>query len=235
MSNKVLGSGVTTYMEIDSVFYPVFCAKTASLTTNQDELEVTSVASSRDREYIPGMRNATLNCTGVTTSDNSNSRVSLLYLMQPAVIGTTFPMRMTFTDKDANVVNITFSAFITSTNVDRALGGAFSQSSITMRITGGLTFGEPIDPPAEPVCEIQDPLYLDMAEGETSVSDVLLEADGVVILEVQRTGTGHDETTGTPGNREFKFTAGTGTIGFDATNPANSGGETIYVLYKIVL
>lgn len=233
MSNKVLGSGVKTYMTIESVDYPLFCAKTADLSQFQDELEVTSIASALDREYIPGLRNSVLNCAGVTTSSNAGGRVSILYLMQPGVIGTIFPMKMQFTDKDANVVTISFNAFITSANVNRALGGSFSQSSVTMRITGGLVYGDPINPPGIPVCEIQDPLYLDMAEGATSVSDVLLEATGVEILEVQREGTGHDETTGTPGNRQFKFTAGTGTIGFDVTNPAPPGGQVIYVLYKI--
>lgn len=215
-------------------WFPLFCAKTADFQANQNELEVTSIASSKDREFIPGMRDYTVNCTGVTTVDNTNGRVSLLYLLQGGVISNTFDWRMRFIDQEADTNTILFSAFLTSGNVSRALGGAFSQSAITMRVTGGLTFSTDIEPPTEPICEVQTPLYIDVVAGQTSVASALLEVTGVEILEVQRSGIGYDETVGTPGNREFKFTggAGNGTVAFDTTNPFNSG-EVIYVLYKI--
>lgn len=234
MNNKVLGKNVILEADIDG-WFPLFCAKTADLQANQQELEVTSVASSQDREFIPGFRDYTVNCTGVTTLDNTNGRISLLYLLQPGVIGNTFDWRMRFIDQDADTNTILFSGFLTSGNVSRALGGSFSQSAASIRVTGGLTFTTDVEPPVEPVCEVQDPLYLDMAEGETGVSDVLLEADGVTILEVCRTGIQHNEVTGTPSNLEFKFTggAGNGNIDFDPANPGNPGGEVIYVLYKI--
>lgn len=64
----------------------------------------------------------------------------------------------------------------------------------------------------------------------------------VNIRHVEREGIGHDETSGTPGNRQFKYTPGTYRIDFDASNPFQQFGpgrpnrynlEKIYVLYEI--
>lgn len=232
--NKVLGKNFLAYMKIGEIFYPVFCGKTVELALEQDEIETTHVNAGPNREYVPGLANSLLSCTGVTTSDNTNGRISIFYLMQQSVRREIQQMRVVATDNDSNVVVISFSAFIRSTNVNRD-SVSFSQSSVVFRVTGGMTFDTIIPDPAEPVCEIEDPLYLTLAEDGTEVSDSLLEQDNVTILEVQREGTGLDETTGTPGNRQFKFVGGSGNgkIQIDPNNPGFPGGETIYVLYKI--
>lgn len=234
MSTKIKGRNVFAQIKIDGVFYPVFCAKTAVLQSNQEEIECTHVNSGADREFVPGMGDATLDVTGTTTSDNTNGRVSIIYLMQAAQRRTVFEMRLIMTDDNAATLALTFNAFTTSRTISREIA-SYSQSAVSFRITGGITIDTTIDPPTPPVCEVQDPLYLTLAEGATSVADVLLEQDDVVILHVERNGMGLTETSGTPGNAEFKFTggAGNGTIAIDPTNPGMPGGETIYVLYKI--
>lgn len=143
-------------------------------------------------------------------------------------------MRLVGTDNDGNIVGIEFQGWVRSTNISRDIP-SYSQSAATFRITGGLTFITSIAEPAEPVCDIEDPLYLTLAEGETEVGDALLEATGVEILGVTREGIGLDKTTGTPGNRQYKFVGGTGNglIQIDPNNPGFPGGESIWVLYKI--
>lgn len=234
MSNKIRGRNVFVQIKIDGVFYPVFCAKTAVFQSNQEELECTHVNSGADREFVPGMGDATVDVTGITTSDNSNGRVSVIYLLQAAQRRQVFEMRLYMMDENANTLAITFSAFSTSRTISREIA-SFSQSAASFRITGPINIDTTIDPPTPPVCEVQDPLYLTLAESATSVADALLEQDDVVILHVERNGMGLTETTGAPGNAEFKFTggAGNGTIAIDPTNPGMPGGETIYVLYKI--
>ena len=70
--------------------------------------------------------------------------------------------------------------------------------------------------------------------GASSVHSALLEATGVEILTVARTGTVHNATTGSPGNLQYLFTGGTGngTIAFDSTVPFVAS-EVIYILYKV--
>ena len=232
MSNLIRGKNVFAQLKIDGVFYPVFCAKGATFNSVQDSIETTNINSGAARQYVPGMQAATLDVNGITTADNSNSRVSIIYLLQAAQRRTTFEMRLLMTDENATQLAITFSAFSTTLSINREIG-SFSQSNASFQITGNVDIDTTIPAPTPPECEIQDPLYLTLSEAATSVSDALLTTAGVTILEVRREGLQYDETTGTPGNRQFKFTAGTGTISFDPTNPGNPGGESIYVLYIV--
>lgn len=233
MSNKVQGKNVVASVKVDGVFFPIFCAKTANLVSVQEEVEYTDVNAGADRKFMPGMSSSTMDVTGVTTLDNTGSRVSIVYLMQAAQRRTTFEMRWLMTDDDGNNISIEFEAFSTTLSIDRALAGAYSQSAASFRISGGWTFSSIVSSPVEPVCEIMDPLYLTLAEGDVSVADSLLEVDDVVILGVARETDVYTEVPSSPGNQEFSFNGGAGSITFSALNPGNPGGENVWVLYKI--
>lgn len=226
---------------IDGTYFPVFCAQSGSHDLEQEEIEVTSVNSGSDKEFVPGMASSSVRFAGLTRVDNSDGKVSILYLMQQSVRRQIRTWRMTLMD-DVTPVNgtatLTFQGFIRATNYDKN-DGNLSKCFVDIRITGAITHGSVIVPPVDPECEIAAPLYLTMAEGETSVSDPLLEQTidrDVEILLVSRSGTGLDEVFGTPaaGTREFFYDSGAGEIQVDATNPANPGGEVIYVLYKVI-
>lgn len=235
-ARDVLGRSVFVDMKIDGFWFPIMCAKVNQFDLEQDEIETTHVNSGPNREYVPGMANATVGVTGITRVNNGDGKVNIIYLLQQSVRRQIHTMRMRLEDQvtpTSNVSVISFNAFVRSTNItsDRTL---LSNASVTFRVTGGLTFDTIVPAPAEPICEVQSPLYIDAVAGESSVSDSLLEVAGVSILEVQRTGVGHKPTSGTPGNLEYKFTGGTGngTVDFDPNNTFLSG-EVIYVLYKI--
>jgi hypothetical protein len=228
--SKVKGNNQFIEMLVDGDYYPFFCCKDFDFTQNQDLIEVTSVNSNSAREYEAGLTTASLNINGVTILDNTDEQISGNYLMQQSIRRVIQTLRIRQIDDDGNSFQIMFNAVITSNTLTRTRG-SYGQSSVAMTVTGEPTFSAVVLPPAAPV--VQEPLYLTFTAGQTQVSNVLLEAAGVEILEVQREGLGHDETTGTPGNRQFKFTGGTGNgiIAFDPTNPSN--GEVVYVLYQL--
>lgn len=226
--NRVLSNNVIIEMLSGGDYYPIFCGKTMVLSQSQELVEVTSINSVSDREYQAGMTNTTLEITGVTVLNNTDGRVSIAYLMQQAIRRVAQSYRIRLTDDDLGTLQITFSALVTNNTLSRS-PGTYSQSATSMTVTGGITFSDIIPPPAGKI--VQDPLYIDFPAGDTEVSDPFLEASGVEILEVQREGLGQDETTGTPGNRQFKFVAVDGKIQFSTDNPSN--GETVYVLYQV--
>lgn len=238
MANQVLGKDVITQILILGVYYPIFCGKTADLTTNQDEIEVTHVNSGADREYVPGMSNHLLNVAGVTVLDNTEGKISWEYLAQMAQRRTINTYRILLTDQDGDQRAITFDAFWTTGVLSRNVT-EWSQSSVTMRITGSLTYESPVSPPTPPACEIEDPIYTTLAEAATSVSSALLipgVGETITILHVTRSGITLYETTGTPGNLEFQYVSGTGTINFDPANPGNPAApdlEPVSIEYKI--
>ena len=227
MANRVKGKNVIIELLISATYYPFFCGKTMEFTPTQQLVEITSVNSTVSREYQPGMRSTTLSIAGVTVLDNTENRIAVSYLMQ--IMGTTKTMRIRLIDDDGDGIAITFSALITSLGLSRSFG-SYSQSSVDMTVTGDVTVTT-IEPPPGIVC-FETPLYIDCVAGENSVQDAGLDNDTAEILTCCRSGLQHNETSGTPGNQEFKFAPSSGTVTFDSTNPFNTG-EVIYVLYKI--
>lgn len=219
-------------MQVGPTFYPVFCAKSGELSTDQEEIEVTSVNSGGDREYEPGMASHSLSVSGLTELNNLGGLVSIVYLQQQAVRRTIHNMSWTMTNQEGNVIVLTFKAFIRSLAIGKEIG-VFSSSAASFRITGGIGYSDVVQPPVDPICEIADPLYLTLAEGETSVTDALLAADGVEILGVWRY-TSLFLTTGTPGSGQYSVDYTTGTVFIDPDNPGNPGGEPIHILYKVI-
>lgn len=229
---KVLGKNIVISLQVGDSFYPVFCAKSGELSTDQEEIEVTSVNSGGDREYEPGMASHMMSLSGLTELNNLGGLVSIFYLMQQAVRRTIHNFRWTFTDTEATVITLMFKAFVRTTTLDKQIG-LYSSCSATFRVTGGLTYSDVVNPPVDPICEIADPLYLTLAAGATSVTDPLLAEPGVEMLGVWRY-TSLFLTNGTPGNGQYSVDYGTGTVFFDPVNPGNTGGEPIHILYKVI-
>lgn len=231
----VLGKSAIVEMKVDGLFFPVFCATVNEFQYEQAEIETTHINSGPNREFVPGMGDGSVSVTGITRVNNADSRVNIFYLLQQSIRRQIHEIRMVVVDQvtpTPNAATMTFNAFIRSTGItnDKA---SLSNSSVTFRITGGITFGSVVPAPVEPVCEVQSPLYIDTTPGATSVQHALLEVAGAVILKVEREGVGHDQTDGTPVGREYKFTGGSGNgiIAFDPNIPL--GTEVVYVLYKI--
>lgn len=238
MANQVLGKNLLTQLFISGVWYPFFCGKTAQLVTNQDEIEVTHVNSGADREYVPGMSNYTISFDGVTVLDNSEGRICWEYISQAGTRRTIHSMRTLLTDQDGQQRAITYSAFLTSSTLDRDVT-QWSQSAVAMRITGGLAYENPVTPPTPPACEIEDTIYTVLAEAATSVTSALLipaVGETITILQVTRSGFTHYETVATPGNLQYQYDSGTGTISFNPLNPGlppNPDNEPVSIEYKI--
>lgn len=235
MANQVTGKNVIVSMLIDSTYYPIFCARSAELPIEQDEIELTHVNSGIAREYTPGLMNATCTISGVTVLDNSENRISNLYLMQQGIRRQINSFRMLLTDQDGDQQAITFSAFLRSALIAKEVT-QWSRSDVTFRITGEINFGSPVNPPVQPACDIEDPLSFIMAEGANSITSPLLipgVGETFTILWVDREGIGFTVIVGTPGHRQCTYNDTTGTITFDTNAPAAPGGEVIDIGYKI--
>lgn len=237
MANQILGKNVVVGINFSGTYRPIFCGKTAEFQLSQDEIETTHIDTGPNREYVPGMSNATLTVTGVSILDNSESRVSLLYLMQQSVRRTVFDMRILFTDQDGDQVAATFNAFYTQGTISRDVT-QWSGSNVTFRVTGGITFSTSIPSPGEPMCEEEDPIWTTLAEGAYTITSALLypgPSQTITILGVMRSGLTYYETTGTPGNLEFTYTTdgSNGIITF--RDPGNAGPdlEPVSINYKI--
>lgn len=219
-------------MVIASVRYPIFCAKSGELVLDQDEIEVTHINSGSFKDFLPGLNSGTFTATGITSLDNTSGQVSIGYLMQQAIRRQVHQLETMMTDDNGNVLIFGYNAFITNTTLSKQTG-TYSQSSASFRITGGMTFSSVIPPPVVVTCEVQTPLYLTLADGDTTVSDPLLIGANVEILLLAREGTEYTEVVSSPGNRQFSFDNTTGVITFQSAG--NPGGEGIDILYQLTV
>lgn len=220
----------TISMVVGEETIPLLCATDMTYSCTREMIEKTGPASGGVRQKFKRLEEHVSTVTGLTMVDNGDT-LTFWYLLQEGADGEEREFVQTFMDEDGNYKVLTGVGLLGSQNINGPVSD-FSNCSVEIH-WNQIPDLEDIEPPTPSV--VQDPLYLTLAEGETSVSHALLEAAGVVILEIQREGTGYDETAGTPGNREFKFTGGTGNGTIAFRDPGNAPGEGIYVLYKAPL
>lgn len=234
MANKVQGKNIKGYMKVDGQYYPIFCGKTLSFSIEQDELETSTVTSGVMRTYVAGMGNATFEVGGVTILDNTESRIAITYLQQKSISQATQSWKIGLTDDDGSSIYYLFDGIIRSTSFDKSIPG-YSQSSLTVRVTGDINITTVDPPPPGGLPEIVRSDWWTMAAGDTYIdgqSDVhAYSLTAVTVLEVDRSGVQYDIiTSGTPTNRQCKHNNTTGVINFDTALP--SAGETVFVLFK---
>lgn len=234
MNRKVLGKNVTFSMMVDGNPYPIFCGKTAFMDLTQDKIEVTHVNSGAHRNWVPGMSDSQINVVGVHLVNNGESKVSANYLMQLAIRRTIATYIMEQTAQDGATFSITVDAFLTNVNISRDVT-QWAQSTVTLQPTGEPEFSETLPSPVPATCEEQDPIYGTLADGSAVFTSALLiqgVGETLTILNVSRSGSTYYETSGTPGNLEFKYNSAAGTITFqNVGNPAPL--EQVSVNYKI--
>jgi hypothetical protein len=108
----------------------------------------------------------------------------------------------------------------------------WSDFNLLLEGTGGLSVTA-IDPPGDVTCESIKSDWWTTTEGLSGIAGTGhagLSFAGHDVIEVDREGLQYDIiTTGTPGNRQAKYTGGS-TITFDPSNPFLAG-ETIFVIW----
>lgn len=234
MGNHVQGKNIKVYLKVSGEYYQIFCGKTMSFNLEQEELETTSVNSGAYREFVAGMASAMLEVGGVTINDNTTSRVAITYLQQKSVQQAVQDWKITLTDDSAGLKVYLFQGIIRSTSFDKSIPG-YSQSSLSVRVTGEITITETDPPPPGGLPEVVRSDWWTMAAGNTYIdgnSDVhAYGLTAVTVLEVDRSGVQYDIiTSGTPTGRQCKHNNTTGVITFDSSLPSN--GETVFVLFK---
>ena len=227
---NIYGNDVILSLKVAGIYYPILCATDMEFRVKQDVVLATSANTGIARKKrLRGLYEWTVTTSGLTKVNNNDGQISFFYILQESVRGTEQEIKIEFDDEDGNEQVVTGTVIIPDLGIT-APATDFSSSDITFEGTGEFDMNT-IEPPFDSDCE-QSTIYIDCVAGEFSVHSDLLEAAGVVILSVARSGQVHFETTGTPGALEFKSDLPNGDIYFDSTNVFNDG-EWVSVEYKI--
>lgn len=228
----VWGSDAIVSLKVAEEYYPVFCATDMLLTVRQDVVLATSASTGIYRlKRLRGLTEWSVTVSGLTKLDNTDGQISFFYLVQELVRGSELDIRIEFTDDEDNDQTLSGTVIIPEMSISGPAED-WSQANITFEGTGGFSM-EPVPPPAETECEVQDTIYTTLAEGAVYVENALLQEEGVVIITVARSGITLSESEVDPIGMEFRFDDATGRIYVDAENPGNPGGEEFVIVYKI--
>lgn len=229
MSYIVQGRNVNVEALINDVWIVIGCAYACSFEFENELIGKTDVNAGLFRKKRVRISDTRGSVQGLTTLENSATRLTAFHFLQEAVRRTENDMRFVFEDDGGNTRYIQALFLVRSLQLTGDTSG-FSEFDLQLEGTGNISIGT-----VDPVPDVQCPeLFSDtweMAEGETSVSGPGLSGrsfTGADVLEVDREGTQYDYSATAPGNREY---------GYDGTevsfeNGAVEGGERVFVVWK---
>lgn len=229
MSSAVHGKNVSVEALIDGDYIAVGCAVSFSYEFENEIIGKTDRNAGLNRKKRVRISDSRGSVQGVTTINNSATRLTSFYFLQEAVRRAEQDMRFVFTDQANN------TRYVQGLFLVRSLGfsgetSSFSEFDLQLEGTGDITIGT-VEPPAESICpELFSDTWV-LAEGETSISGLGQEGRsfaGNEIIEVDREGLQYDYKEGSPGNREFSYD-GTN-ISFEIAG--NEFSEKVFVIWK---
>jgi hypothetical protein len=231
MSDSVHGSDVVMYKKLDGNYRAIACAISCSFNFSNEIISKTDRNAGLFRKRRVRMSDCSGSVQGVTRLLNNDDTLSVFHFLEEGVRRRDGDYKYTFTALDGTSKILTMTAIIESVDIVNDFEG-FSEYDIKVVATGGFEI-DPLEPPATDENVNSD--WWSTTPGASTISGLSsrksLSLVGKTIIEVDREGLEHDETSGTPGNREFSFNSGTGVVSFDSTNPFNSG-ERIFVIWK---
>lgn len=225
MADVVYGTGVVLSMLVDATLIPMLCATDTTYECRAELVERTGPTSGGSRQFMRRLEEHFSLVTGLTKIENELNSLSWFYILQTGIRREVQTFELEFSDPDGANVTISGTALIGTMGIN---GPVTDFSSGSIEIWWDTPNIEVVLPPVAPV--IQDPIYFTLAAGDDTYNNVLLTDPDTEILTVALEGTQHDVVlSGTPGNREVKFTLAGGVLQFEYTEVVDREG---YILYQ---
>ena len=226
----VRGSNMIASILVNSVYYPVFCAKSCSFELTNEIILRTSVNDGLFPKRRIRRTDWSGSASGVLVTDNNIDRYSPFYLLQESVRRTELDWQFEFTNLDGEIKTIEGPALIENLPISGDVQ-SFVQCTVNIIGTGAFTIDQ--SPPAGG--EDVDSDYWDTTVGENTIIGLSVNNKSMIgktILAIAREGVVYDpETAGTANNRIAIFNSSLGRVTFDANIPFNPG-ETVWCMWK---
>lgn len=230
MADVVHGKNVSVELYIDGDPIAIGCAVSCSFEFENEIIGKTDVNAGLFRKKRVRISDCRGGVQGLTTLNNTATKLSVFYFIQPATSRAELDMRFVFTDEGGTTKYLTGVFIVRAINLTADVS-TFSEFDLSLEGTGGVEVTA-VDPPPDPFCPELASDTWETTPGESSISGVGLEGrsyEGDEILVVFREGTQFDYTAGSPGNREYSYDGIN--ISFDPLNPFNPD-ERITVVWK---
>ena len=229
MSDLVLGEDVIVYQLISGTYYPIGCATECSFRYKNELIYKTSVNSPGVREKVVRISDCNGSVSGLVKTTNVDSVVSIFWYLSQGVNRAVGTFKFEFTNQSGALRTIIMDAVVESIELRGSADPGFSEFDLNFEGTSPIEM-DIVSPPAiESGSQINSETYT-ISGGNYYIehADLL----NVTIIEVDHEGIQFNETAGTPGNREFKYTpsiGGKGRIEFDPAICIN--GQKAFVIW----
>jgi hypothetical protein len=231
MANEVFGTGVSVRAKVSGEYITIGCADRCSFQLVNEIIGKTDVNAGLYRKKRVRLGDCNGSVDGIITTESSATRLSVFHFLQEAIRRSEIDMQFVFEDVSGGV-KVVQGLFLVSTIGLSSDVNNWSDFNLLLEGTGGLSVTA-IDPPGDVTCESIKSDWWTTTEGLSGIAGTGhagLSFAGHDVIEVDREGLQYDIiTTGTPGNRQAKYTGGS-TITFDPSNPFLAG-ETIFVIW----
>lgn len=227
MSDIVHGEDVIVEKLIDGVYYEIGCGTNCSFRFKNEIIYKTTINSGGFREKRVRISDVSGSVTGLIKTGQADNVLSILGFLPPAVSREEGTYKFTFTDQDGVDKTITMTAVIDTIDL-RGPVESFADFDLNIEGTGAIDFDEVGPPSASDIALDSDTWTI--GGGNNYIEDARLE--NVTPILVTHEGTQFDKTLGSPGNREYKYTAsigGKGRIEVDANIVMD--GQKIFVVW----
>lgn len=131
----IKGNDIIVEIQVDGTYLPVFCGIDCTFNHTTEMIEVSTVTSGVWKEFRPRSMQWSMDCAGLSKIDNTDGQIAYAYLIDPSVMMTALNVRMTFTDFDGNIFQITGQAYIPNSSISGPVD-RFNQSAVTFQGTG---------------------------------------------------------------------------------------------------
>lgn len=231
MSNIVQGGSVSISRLIGADYTPIACADKITLRFINELIGKSTVDSGIYRKRRVRWSDVSISVNGLMTLTNSSSgRASFDFLVQ-GVLRAELTLRITYED-EASVVQVVEGMFLVESVEHTGTTEGFAEYDIQFAGNGDFVIGDIPSPPELEGYNTQSDWW-QPSNGATSFSGngyKGLSFAGHEIIEVIREmGPPLEITTGTPGERQFKFD--NTNISIYASNPFN-GDEKVFVIWQ---
>ena len=227
MSDLVLGRDVIVYQLISSVYYPIGCATECSFRYKNEIIYKTSINSGGVREKTVRISDCNGSISGLTKTTNLDNVVSIFWYLSQGVNRAVGTFKFEFTDQSSTTRTIIMDALVESIELRGSAEPGFSEFDLNIEGTSPVEVDE-VEAPAS-ASQVTSETYT-IGGGNYYIEHEDLE--GVTTLEVDHEGIQFDKTTGTPGNRQFKYTSSIGGKGRIEFDPAICiDGQKVFVIW----
>jgi len=226
------GSNVNCLVKINDIWTYIGCATGCVFEFLNEIILKTNRNAGLFRKKRARISDSRSSVSGVMTSGANTEKASIFYFLQEGVRRRELEFQFLYIDEAQNDISVLQTAIVQDIQLAADVSN-FAEFDMQLEGTGNITVGTVL-PPSPTDCPVILSDWWVTTPDATSITGasangIATTLAGKTVIEVDREGLQQNETSGTPGNRQYRYT-GTNLLETDINSPYLPD-ETIFVIW----